>query len=137
MGTDFDDGRGNISLALSTATREPSLRVDRDWVLDDFANPDIGGNYFFPIYSGIAQTGTNANYQNVLNSMFPNRPAGTNVSSTGTLYFLGNTPFTLGNDAAGLSGYASVHFAAMETASGVSRTSSGSRVSFPIAAGVA
>jgi outer membrane receptor protein involved in Fe transport len=104
MGTDFADGRGNISLALSTATREPSLRIDREYVRELFANPNVPGNYFFPIYSGIAQTGTNAGYQALLNSMFPNRPAGTNVSSTGTLYFLGNTPFTFGNDAAGFSG---------------------------------
>ena len=104
MGTDFADGRGNISLALSTATRESSLRVDRDWARDDMGNPDIPGNYFFPIYSGIAQTGANPAYQTLLNSMFPNRAPGTNVSSTGTLYFLGNTPFTFGNSAAGLSG---------------------------------
>jgi outer membrane receptor protein involved in Fe transport len=104
MGTDFADGRGNISLAMSTATREPSLRVNRDYVLNDFANPNIAGNYFFPIYSGITQTGANPAYQTLLNSMFPNRPAGTNVSATGTLYFLGNLPFTFQNNAAGLSG---------------------------------
>jgi iron complex outermembrane receptor protein len=104
MGTDFDDGRGNISLAMSTSKREPSLRRDRDYFRDVWANPDVNGNYFFPIYSGITQTGANAGYQTVLNSMFPNRPAGTNVSATGTLYFLGNTPFTFGNSAAGVSG---------------------------------
>ncbi len=104
MGTDFDDGRGNISLAMSTAKREPSLRRDRDYFRELWANPDVNGNYFFPIYSGITQTGANAEYQALLNSMFPNRTPGTNVSATGTLYFLGNTPFTFGNSAAGLSG---------------------------------
>jgi len=104
MGSDFDDGRGNISLAMSTNTREPSLRADRDYFRDVFADPNVGGNYFFPIYSGIQQTGANPGYQAVLNSMFPNRPAGANVSATGSLYFLGNLPFTLGNDAAGFSG---------------------------------
>ena len=104
MGTDFDDGRGNISLAMSTAKREPSLRRDRSYNRRDWASPDINGNYFFPIYSGITQTGANAGYQTLLNGMFPNRPAGTNVSATGTLYFLGNTPFTFGNSAAGVSG---------------------------------
>jgi outer membrane receptor protein involved in Fe transport len=104
MGTDFDDGRGNISLAMSTAKREPSLRRDRDYFRDLWANPDVNGNFFFPTYSGITQTGANAGYQTLLNSMFPNRPAGTNVSATGALYFLGNTPFTFGNSAAGVSG---------------------------------
>ncbi|WP_328597977.1 TonB-dependent receptor domain-containing protein [Croceibacterium soli] len=104
MGTDFADGRGNISIAMSTAERKPSLRVDRDYFRDVMADPDVGGNYFFPIYSGIQQTGANPQYQEVLNSMFPNRPPNTNVSATGTLYFLGNTPFTFGNSAAGFSG---------------------------------
>jgi iron complex outermembrane receptor protein len=104
MGTDFADGRGNISLAVATSDRKASYRADRSWFRDLWANPNVGGNYFFPIYSGITQTGSNANYQNVLNSMFPNRPAGTNVSATGSLYFLGNTPFTFGNSAAGVSG---------------------------------
>jgi outer membrane receptor protein involved in Fe transport len=104
MGTDFDDGRGNISLAMSTSKREPALRRDRDYFRDVWANPNVQGNYFFPIYSGIAQTGANPTYQALLNSMFPNRPAGTNVSATGTLYFLGNLPFTFQNNAAGFSG---------------------------------
>jgi outer membrane cobalamin receptor len=104
MGTDFADGRGNISIAMSTSDRNPSLRIDRPWFREVMADPDVPGNYFFPIYSGITQSGTNATYQTLLNSMFPNRPAGTNVSSTGTLYFIGNTPFTFGTSAAGLSG---------------------------------
>jgi outer membrane receptor protein involved in Fe transport len=104
MGTDFADGRGNISIAMSTAERKPSLRRDRDYFRDLWANPDVGGNYFFPIYSGITQTGATPEYQALLNSMFPNRDPNTNVSATGTLYFLGNTPFTFGNSAAGLSG---------------------------------
>lgn len=104
MGTDFDDGRGNISLAMSTAKREPSLRRDRSYFRDVWADPNVNGNYFFPIYSGITQTGANPAYQALLNSMFPNRNPATNVSATGTLYFLGNTPFTFGNSAAGVSG---------------------------------
>ncbi|MGX7895187.1 TonB-dependent receptor domain-containing protein [Tsuneonella sp. HG222] len=104
MGSDFADGRGNISVAIAHARRFPSLRVDRPWFRDVFANPNVGGNYFFPIYSGLVQTGANANYQTLLNSYFPNRPAGSNVSATTTLYFLGNTPFTMGASAAGLSG---------------------------------
>ncbi|MES2699993.1 MAG: TonB-dependent receptor [Pseudomonadota bacterium] len=103
MGTNFADGRGNISLAVSTSDRKPSYRRDRSWYQDLWANPDVGGNYFFPTFSGITQTGSNATYQNVLNSYFPNRTG--NVSATGSLYFLPNgTPFTFGNSAAGVSG---------------------------------
>ncbi len=96
MGTDFADGRGNVSIALETNDRAKSLRIDRPWFRDQYANPNVGGNYFFPTYSGISQTGANAGYQTLLNSMFPNRNPATNVSATGTLYFLGNTPFTMG-----------------------------------------
>jgi len=105
MGTDFADGRGNISIAMETSDRGSSRRLDRPWFREQYANPNIGGNYFFPTYSGISQTGANANYQNVLNSMFPNRNPATNVSANGSLYFLGNTPFTMGaGSVANLSG---------------------------------
>ena len=103
MGTNFADGRGNISVAMSMADRKPSYRRDRSWYRELWANPNVGGNYFFPTYSGLTQSGTNANYQALLNSMFPNRTG--NVSATGSLYFLPNgTPFTFGNSAAGVSG---------------------------------
>ena len=103
MGTDFADGRGNISLSMATASRNPSLRSKRPWFRDLWANPNVNGNYFFPIYSGIAQAGGgNAAYQDALNDMFPNATG--NVSTTGSLYFLGNTPFTMGLSAAGASG---------------------------------
>jgi len=105
MGTDFADGRGNISVAVSTSDRAPSYRTDRSWFRELWANPNVGGNYFFPIYSGLTQAdGGNANYQAILNSYFPNRPAGTNVSTSTSLYFLGNNPFTIGNSGPGISG---------------------------------
>ena len=105
MGTDFADGRGNISLALETNNRSKSLRMERPWFRKQYANPTVGGNYFFPTYSGITQTGANPAYQALLNSMFPNRDPNTNVSATSNLYFLGNTPFTMGSgDAAALTG---------------------------------
>lgn len=104
MGTDFADGRGNISIAFETNDRAKSLRFDRPWFRDQAANPNVAGNYFFPIYSGLVQTGATAQYQADLNAMFPNRGT-TNVSATTTLYFIGNTPFTLGaQSVANLSG---------------------------------
>jgi len=94
MGTDFADGRGNISIALETNDRAKSMRFDRPWFRAQAANPNVAGNYFFPIYSGLVQTGATPQYQADLNAMFPNRTG--NVSATTTLYFIGNTPFTLG-----------------------------------------
>lgn len=43
MGTDFADGRGNISLSFSTNVREKSLQADRSWYRRLWADPSIGG----------------------------------------------------------------------------------------------
>ncbi|MBO9518157.1 MAG: TonB-dependent receptor [Porphyrobacter sp.] len=70
MGTDFDDGRGNISIAMSLNTREASYQRDRSWYRDMWADPNIGGTQFF-----IDQPGINFGYANLptaLNTMFPN-----------------------------------------------------------------
>jgi iron complex outermembrane recepter protein len=53
MGTDFPDGRGNISLALSMNTREASFQRDRQWYRDLWDNPNIGGTQFFIAAPGI------------------------------------------------------------------------------------
>jgi iron complex outermembrane recepter protein len=98
MGTDFADGRGNVSMAVAVSDRSKSLRADRPWFREQFADPTIGGNYFFPTYSGLVQTGANATYQALLNSMFPNATG--NVSATASLYFIGNTPVTIGSGSA-------------------------------------
>jgi len=47
MGTDFDDGRGNVSIAMSMNTREANLQRDRSWYQDLWADPTIGGTQFF------------------------------------------------------------------------------------------
>ena len=47
MGADFDDGRGNVSLALSVNTREANFQRDRDWYADRYTDPNVGGNQFF------------------------------------------------------------------------------------------
>ena len=97
MGTNFADGRGNISVAMSTSDRKSALRQDRPWFKKAMQDPDIAGTYFILPFSGMTQTGgNNPTYQALLNSMFPNIPAGSNMLTTGNLYFLGNTPFTAG-----------------------------------------
>src|SRR5690606_12821789 len=48
MGTDFADGRGNVSIAMSMNTREPSLRSSRKWYQDMYADTSTtGGSQFF------------------------------------------------------------------------------------------
>jgi len=76
MGTDFDDGRGNVSIAFATNDRRGSRRVDRPWFRDYYRNPNINGTeYFpsFPFYTG----GANGPSQAALNSVFSGRDTST------------------------------------------------------------
>jgi outer membrane receptor protein involved in Fe transport len=47
MGANFDDGRGNISLAFSMNERQEARQANRKWYKDLWANPSIGGTQFF------------------------------------------------------------------------------------------
>lgn len=107
MGTDFDDGRGNISLAMSTNVREANLRADRKWYRDMFADPSTtGGSQFFINQPGIILDGTAGNYASGLATLFPNAHFSPNVQGT-TVYLDGNgNPFVNNAffDAAGIYG---------------------------------
>ncbi len=74
MGSDFDDGRGNVSIAASLNTRDRSFQADRDWYRDLWADPMISTNRFFPLYAGVA-LGANgvslANESIFYNQIFP------------------------------------------------------------------
>ncbi len=47
MGADFDDGRGNISIALSTNKREATYQRDYDFYRRNWANPNTSASGFF------------------------------------------------------------------------------------------
>ncbi|NLG54633.1 MAG: TonB-dependent receptor plug domain-containing protein, partial [Rhodococcus sp.] len=59
MGSDFDDGRGNVSLALSVNTREGSYQRDRDHYRDFWADPNTGGTAFFIGRPGVQLSNSN------------------------------------------------------------------------------
>lgn len=84
MGANFDDGRGNISLSMSTNAREASYRRDRSWFRDFWRDPTIGGTEFFPDFSGYASLGGNTPSQAAIDSIFG---AANNVSTTDRYYF--------------------------------------------------
>jgi len=54
MGADFDDGRGNVSVAMSMNKREASYQIDRKWYRDLWTDPQVGGDQFFIEYPGVA-----------------------------------------------------------------------------------
>jgi outer membrane receptor protein involved in Fe transport len=71
MGSDFEDGRGNISLAMSVNTREASYRRDRDAFQDLWSDPLAGGNGgFFLRNPGIEFGFGNPINQAAINSIF-------------------------------------------------------------------
>jgi outer membrane receptor protein involved in Fe transport len=69
MGANFDDGRGNITLAFSTNTREKSRQRDRQWYRDLWADPSIGGSQFFPPFGGFNTGFSNLPSPTVLNAV--------------------------------------------------------------------
>ena len=82
MGTDFDDGRGNISIAMSLNTREASYQRNRSWYQKLWRDPDISTNRFFPLHPGIALGYGNAPSNEVFyGQLFPGTTP--NKSSTG------------------------------------------------------
>jgi outer membrane receptor protein involved in Fe transport len=77
MGSDFADGRGNVSIAMSWNRRDPSYQRDRSWYQKVWNDPNIATNRFFPLYAGVA-LGTNpvdindpAKYDVFYNQLFP------------------------------------------------------------------
>lgn len=80
MGSDFDDGRGNISVAMSMNTREASFQRDRKIYRDLWADPSVGGSGFFPQAPGyVVEFGVPVD-QAVLDNIFG---AGSNLPREG------------------------------------------------------
>src|SRR5690606_4432637 len=88
MGADFDDGRGNVSLALSINTREASFQNNRDWYQEQWNDPlSTTGAQFFPSSPGVILSGANpltqAGIDYVNNTLFPNAAAGPALTGFG------------------------------------------------------
>lgn len=104
MGSDFADGRGNVSVAMSINTREANYQRDRDWYRDLWADPTIGGTQFF-----IDLPGINFGFGNLpdFSTVFPAAPGPVPgqtvfVQPDGTPFTtnfggFGNSNFTLAN----------------------------------------
>lgn len=76
MGTDFADGRGNVSVAMSMNKRNSSYRRDRKWYRNQYSDPNFGGSAFFNPAPGYIPDYFNAPSGAVLDSIFDNVPAG-------------------------------------------------------------
>jgi len=92
MGADFDDGRGNVSIAMSMNTREASYQRDRSWYRDLFADPNIGGTQFFIPAPGFSSAGNLPDYRTV----FPTAGAPGVAPSTNIYFRPDGRAFTIG-----------------------------------------
>jgi len=57
LGTNFDDGRGNVSIGVSTNIRQSAAQADREWFQDVWSDPRFTGTEFFPDFSGFQPYG--------------------------------------------------------------------------------
>ncbi len=89
MGTDFPDGRGNISLALSVNTREANYQRDRSWYRDLWNDPlaTTGAQFFVSspgvILPGFGNTLTPAGVDYLNNTLFPDASYGPDLTAGG------------------------------------------------------
>lgn len=106
MGTDFADGRGNVSMAMSINTREASFQRDRSWYREQWADPNIGGSQFF-----IDRPGINFGFGNLpdFGAVFADGPDGTafeDGSFGQTVYVTeGGNGFTTARNSFGIDGF--------------------------------
>jgi len=83
MGSNFDDGRGNITIGLSMNNREDAYRRDRPWFRDAWQDPRFTGTEFFPHFSGFQPIGANVPSEAAMDGIFG---AGA-VAPSSRLYF--------------------------------------------------
>ncbi|MDB5717552.1 MAG: TonB-dependent receptor-like protein [Sphingomonas bacterium] len=71
MGTNFDEGRGNVTIALSLNERQAAFNRKRSWYKDLWSNPNIAGTGFFPEVPGVNLGFANPVNPAVMASLFP------------------------------------------------------------------
>ncbi len=73
LGTDFADGRGNITFAAEHYDRKAALEKNRDFYVNSWSDPTVGGDLFVFGYNGY-NTGFSVPNSNALSAVFANRP---------------------------------------------------------------
>jgi len=95
MGTDFSDGRGNVSLAMSINTREANFQRDRSWYRDLWTDPNAPGTSLRLDHPGIAFTAANPFSAAAANQVFPG--ASPAIPANATIYVNPNGNAFTGN----------------------------------------
>ena len=103
LGANFADDRGNVMLGVEHASRGMSFDTEREWILSDLRNPNIGGGLLSETYIDFARTPTNLPSQAAIDSIFTELPGEDCVLPNGTgelcqepipngKYFVNRTP---------------------------------------------
>jgi iron complex outermembrane receptor protein len=80
MGSNLADDRGNVTFAFALNQRQGAKRLDRSWFRDVMKDPTIGGDEFFPDFTGadfFAGTPSQASYDAIFGAGAV--PAGTRL----------------------------------------------------------
>ena len=82
LGTDFIDGRGNITIGFEYYDRKEALEVDRSFFTDSWNDPTVGGELFQQGFNGMTVAFNRAN-DATMDALFSDRPAGTGFRNLG------------------------------------------------------
>lgn len=94
MGAGLNEGQGNITFAFALNERDASNRIDRPWFRDQMRDPTIGGDEFFPDFSGYDTVGTNLPDQATIDAIFNQAAPGSVPNSTRFYFNPDGTAFT-------------------------------------------
>jgi outer membrane receptor protein involved in Fe transport len=101
MGTNFADDRGNVTISAERYDRAASYQRNRDFYTKGFSDPTVANNEGVFIGAAFHPEVGNFPSQAVVDSLFPNRPAGTRVPNGGADFYF-NTDGTVFGGANGL-----------------------------------
>lgn len=100
LGTNFADGRGNVTISLEESSRGAAYQRNRSFYTKGYADPSVASNE--AIFTGAAFAPEVGNYpsQSLVDSIFAGRPAGSTVPNGGTEFYF-NTDGTVFSGATG------------------------------------
>jgi outer membrane receptor protein involved in Fe transport len=85
LGTNFADGRGNITVSFSKQERKQAMRRDRGYFRDFWRDTSTGGTEFFPDFPAFSPIGNNVPSQAALDGIFDQAPGA--VGPYSRIYF--------------------------------------------------
>ncbi|MET0292935.1 MAG: TonB-dependent receptor plug domain-containing protein, partial [Steroidobacteraceae bacterium] len=84
VGTNFAEGRGNVTFGVEAYNREAAYEKNRDFYTDSWSDPTVGGDFFVFGYNGFNSAFSfNAPSTNALNAVFSQRPTYTSGPAAG------------------------------------------------------